>query len=146
MTSVPRPDERGVSGARRATTTTAASATGTFTRNTDRQPNASVNRPPATGPATSPVPLSAAQTPVALARAAGSVQAVATSASDVGTRSAPATPSSARSPMRTPTDHATEVAAESTANAHRPTRNTRRAPWRSDHAPAVSSRAAKASG
>ena len=65
-----RPGLGGVSGAAEDRTS-ARAATGTFTRKIARQPNASVSRPPSSGPATRPVPLSAAHTPIAFARDAG---------------------------------------------------------------------------
>ncbi len=56
------------SGSVRRASTTAASASGRFTRKIDRQPRYSVSRPPATGPTAAAAPLTEPQTPKATAR------------------------------------------------------------------------------
>ena len=56
------------SGTSTTVATSASSATGTSARNTDGQPKWASSRPPVTGPTATPRPVTAPQTPIALAR------------------------------------------------------------------------------
>ncbi len=117
---------------------------GMLTQKIARHESASTSAPPPAGPITVAIPVQAVQVPIAFPRAGPSKVAVRI-AREPGTSSAPASPCSAREPIRIwlvgATAHITEVIAKPT----RPRMNIRRRPNWSPSAPPTSSSATVAS-
>ncbi len=78
----------------------AATATGTLTQKMAPQAKCSSSQPPLIGPAATPTPTIAAHSPMAFARATGSVKMFVISASVVGKITAAPTPIAARAAIR----------------------------------------------
>ncbi len=115
---------------------------GTFMKNTQRQPTASTSRPPSDGPraaATAPVAL---QIATAVARFSTG-NSGSSSASEVGTRIAPAAAWRMRAATSNSADGARPHSSDVPRNATTPIRNIRRRPTRSASRPAGTSSAAK---
>ena len=112
---------------------------GRLTQKIARQESASIRAPPPAGPSTVAIPVQAVQVPTALPRAAPS-KVAATIASEPGTSSAPATPCSARAPIRSSTEGATAQSTEVAPKATSPKTNIRRRPnWSPSEPPTSSS-------
>ncbi len=103
------------SGTWRSAMGTQTSASGTFSRNTHRQPGPSTSQPPRNGPTAAPMPPNPDHRPTARARSSGWKEAW-MSASDPGVRSAPPTPCRARAAMRTSAFGAIPHSSEARAN------------------------------
>jgi hypothetical protein len=114
--------------------TTTARASGTFSQNTDRQPNSSTIHPPTSGPAPVVMPEKPDQTPIAFPRSSGSIDEEMI-ARLPGVSSAPPMPCSARAATSTSMDGAAAQSKDATANHVTPTMNTRRRPSRSPKEP-----------
>ncbi len=122
---------------------TAASTTGTFTQNTERQPRAETSAPPVTGPAAMLSPNTEAQTPIARARSRGSGIAFTTIASATGLSIDAPTPWRARAATSAPAEGASAHTSEARPKTTSPHWKTRRRPNRSASAPAEISRLAR---
>jgi hypothetical protein len=127
-----------------ATKTSATAPTGTLMAKISRQVT-TLNRPPSTGPDVDATAPPMAHTPTARTRLAGSAYAWRMRAIEDGISTAAAAPWTNRAATRAPSVGANPQAAEAAANTASPAAKARRAPIRSDSAPAVCSRAAKAS-
>ncbi len=86
-----------------------------------------IRAPPPSGPTTVAIPVHAVQEPIAVARSPSSKVSM-ISASVLGTSSAPATPWSARAPIRNALLGAIAHSSEQAPNPTRPAANTRRRP------------------
>ena len=105
----------------------------------------SVSRPPSTGPADDATPPPMAHTATARARLTGSAYPWLMRAIEAGIITAAAVPCTNRAAISAPRLGARPQAAEAATNNPSPAANPRRAPTRSDSAPADSSRAANIS-
>jgi hypothetical protein len=110
-----------------------------------RQSNSAISPPPSTGPSATPSDPIPPQTPSARARAARSGNWCTISDSEQGSNADAPRPCTARAAISPPRSGTAAHAAEPTANAASPARNTRLAPSRSAIEPAVSITAASAS-
>jgi len=124
------------SGAVRASAHSVAPTGITLTANTVRHELRSTSVPPTSGPATKAMPVQAVQVPIAFP-CAGPSKCEMMSAIELGTKSAPATPCSARAAMRRPASGASAHMIDVAANPTRPAANTRRRPNRSESDPAI---------
>ena len=105
----PRPtrSRRGVwrsfdSGTNASAAPMATMATGTLTKKTEPHQKCSSNQPPVMGPAATPMPLTALQIPMALARSRASVKTLVMMASVAGKMAAAPMPMRARAVMSAP--------------------------------------------
>ena len=122
---------------------TATAATGRLIQKIHCQASPSVTAPPTNGPSATPSPFTAPHNPIAaLRRAAGT--ALTTSVSDNGWIAAAPTPCRTLAAISADPVVASAHATEPRLNNVMPTRNTRRLPYRSPSAAAVSSRPANA--
>src|SRR5690606_4868506 len=119
----------------------ATTANGLITAKTARQPSASVTRPPTVGPAACPAPLAAAHHDTARPLRAGPA-ALVSSASTVGSTSAPPTPWTARNATSTARFGESAAPAAPNATTAIDTRNSRRLPNRSPSQPPIGSMSA----
>jgi len=126
----------------RAAIASVTTPTGRLMKKIARHPAADVRMPPSTGPAAIAAAPPELHTATALARAAGSPNACRTSDSDAGSVTAAAQPWTIRQPMRAHSAGASPHPADAAVNTTRPQPSIRRAPARSDTAPAEMSRAA----
>jgi hypothetical protein len=117
---------------------------GTFTQKIADQSNASISRPPATGPAPKPRPAIMAQMPIAQCRrSAGNASTMIDSAS--GASIAAPTPCSARIAISISSLVESAQPAEKAVNHTKPSTNTRFRPYRSPSVPPTSRSDANAS-
>jgi hypothetical protein len=113
----------------------AAMPTGMLIQNTLRQPAESTRAPPTIGPTATDRPNIEPQTPIALARSAGSVNTLVTIARATGLSMLPPTACSPRKAISQPSPGASEHASEPREKTARPVWNTRRRPIRSPSEP-----------
>ena len=121
---------------------TATTPSGTFTRNTARQPQASISAPPSDGPTPEATAAVAVQIATAVARRAGG-NSGSSSASDAGTTPAAPTACSTRAATSSSGEPATAHQADATVNSASAPAYMRRRPTRSAMRPATTSSAAK---
>jgi hypothetical protein len=114
--------------------------TGTLIRNTEPHQKWSSRNPLTSGPIAVPLEKTAIQTASAARRCPGSWNMLRVSAMVEGISVAPATPSTARAPMRVPALCAYADAAEASPNAPAPSSSRCRRPMRSPRVPMVISR------
>ncbi len=132
-------------GTRSMAPTIPASATGTFTRNTEPHEKCSSSQPPEIGPSATPTPAIAVQIPIAAARSRGSVNTLTTSASVAGKMSAAPTPMKPRAAISWPVLEANAAAAENAPKIASPASSAPLRPNRSPSPPAARSRPANTS-
>ena len=124
--------------------TTASTPTGTFRKNTQRQPAAATSRPPITGPDARPTACAAACTPSAVRRVrAGTL--VTTSATLLACSRAAPPAWTTRRAISAPSEGASPHAADEPANTTNPYRYMSLRPARSDQRPAGTSSAVSTS-
>ena len=116
----------------------AATPMGRLTKKMDRQPNASVSTPPASGPMALAAPIVAPKTPRARARA-GPENSARSSGVAVANSTAPPAPCSARNNSSARAVQASAHASDPAVKMTRPARNSRRRPSRSPRVAAGSS-------
>ncbi len=114
----------------------ATATTGTLTQKMARQPKPSTRAPPRTGPSASDRPDTEPNTPIALARSAGSGNVLAVMAMATGLSMVPPAACTARAAISQPMPGARLHSSEPSPKAARPTWKTRRRPTRSAVAPA----------
>lgn len=122
------------SGTCRRATGTHTSASGMFSRKTQRQPGPSTSQPPRNGPTAPPMPPKPDHRPTAFARSSGWKEAW-MSAREPGVSSAPPMPCRARAAISTPAFGASPHSSEAEANHMTPRTNTLRRPKRSPSEP-----------
>ena len=128
-----------LSSTARSARITVAAINGRLIQKIARQESSPIRAPPPAGPSTVAIPVQAVQVPTALPRSAPS-KVAATIASEPGTSRAPATPCSARAPIRTSTEGETAQSAEVAPKARSPATNIRRRPnWSPSEPPTSSS-------
>ena len=129
-------------GTNRIPPTMAIAATGTFTKKIEPQEKCSRSQPPAIGPAATPTPTIAAQTPIALARGTGSVKMFVIRPRVVGKITAAPTPIAARAAIKASAEFACAATTEVIANAASPPLSQPRRPYRSLRLPTDNNRPA----
>ena len=122
--------------------TSSTTITGTLIKKTDPHQKCSNSSPPTTGPSAAPAENIAAQTPTAMLRSRGWRNSPRINASVDGASVAPATPSSARAPIRSSAVEAYAVNTDMAAKAVAPQSNSFLWPVRSPRLPIVTSKAA----
>ena len=125
--------------------TMATAISGTLTRNAARHEKYSSRTPPTIGPTAAPRPDTAAQSPRAVARSAGSVKMLRSRDNVVGMIIAPPTPSSTRTAITASGDSASRTSAEAPPNTAKPVTSIRFRPHRSASELMESSRPARTS-
>src|SRR5579863_887828 len=123
-----RPAGSADSGTTTQANASAAAPSGTTSRNTPRQPNASISRPPSVGPIAKARPLQLAQMPSTRLRDAGSGQTTRMMASDDGNSSAAPIPVPTRPAISMPTLGAKAQNNDPTVITAAPSANARRRP------------------
>ncbi len=121
-----------------------ATATGTLSTNTARQPRCSTSAPPRTGPAPAATPIALVRRAIGRRSRSGGYVSL-SSASVAGCSSAPKTPCATRRAITQPTPGASAMPAEAAAKPSRPRKSSRGWPYRSPRRPATTSSAATAS-
>lgn len=134
MSKRPRASGSTLSGTCRAATSTTTAESGTFSRNTHRQPAASTSQPPANGPTAPATPPRPDQAPTARGRSSAANDAWMI-ASEPGVSRAPPAPCSARARIKVSMFGAMPHSTDATANQTTPTRKMRRRPNRSPREP-----------
>src|ERR1700684_2842197 len=129
-------------GTNRVPPTMAIAATGTFTKKIEPQEKRSSSQPPVIGPAATPTPTIAAQTPIALARHTGSVKMLVIRPRVVGKITAAPTPIAARAAIKAPAELACAATTDVIANAASPPLSQPRRPYRSLRLPTDNNRPA----
>jgi hypothetical protein len=133
------------SGTNRPVSTTTATTTGTFSQKIDRQPTASTNAPPSSGPRAMDRPITPPHTPIAFARSARSVKTFVMIDMATGLSIEPPTACRARNVMSHPVVGARLHSSDPAPNRTRPVWNVRRLPIRSPVEPPSMSRLASTS-
>src|ERR1700733_14016560 len=118
-------------GTNRIPPTMAIAATGTFTKKIEPQEKCSSSQPPAIGPAATPTPTIAAQTPIALARRTGSVKMFVIRPRVVGKITAAPPPTGAGAAIKESAEFPCAATIDVIANAASPPLSQPRRPYRS---------------